>query len=146
MVLSNQTVLRDTIFLFKNFLSNAITDPISNRPVNQSFVMTSYPQLETTYPLITIKDTNSTDVTWLGFQSESMRHEIDMEVRIWAKDVVNRDKLAGSIYNAFRTNRLEFTGSQFHDLRLLSMINIDQDKEHSKVMTYRVMVLPGDII
>lgn len=146
MTLGNTTILRDTIFLFKDFLSGAIADPISNRPTGQKFLHTSYPQEAVTYPIITVKDINSTDVTWLGFQSESMRHEIDMEVRVWAKDVVKRDQIAGSVYNAFRTNRLEFTGSQFHDLRMVSMVNVDADKEHSKVMTYRVMVLPGDII
>lgn len=146
MVLSNATVLRDTLFQFKNFLSGAIADPISNRPSNQSFVMTSYPKRPTEMPMITIKDTNSTDVTWLGLQSESMMHQIDVEVRVWSKSVTQRDGIAGSVYNAIRTNRMEFAGSNFHDLKLQSMVNIDLDQEHSKVMTYQVTVLPGDIV
>lgn len=148
-MVSSATVLRDTIFTIKSFLSGNLPDSISNRPANQSFIMTSYPTRETTYPLITIKDTNSFDQTWLGLQSEAMAHYIEMEIRVWANNVKNRDDLAGSIYNIMRQNRFGaagFTGSELHDMRLLSSVNVDDPSgPKSKVMSYRFLTLPGDI-
>ena len=144
---NSATILRDTLFAVKNFLSGAVPDIITNRPTNESFFLTAYPSKPTTFPIITIKDINTYDEAWLGLQSEAMKHIIDMEVRVWADNVPQRDKLTDSIQNAMRTN-IYGGGSSWsqdydlHDCRLLSSINVDNaDGPKSKVLTYRFMYI-----
>ena len=142
----SSTILRDTIFAIKNFLSGAIADPIaSNRPNSKDFIMTSYPTKPTVFPLVTIKDVNSFDTQRLGFQSEATQHNIDVEVRVWSNTVALRDSLAGSIHQAMRTNQFGggsswATDYDLHDYKLLNSLNIDTPNgDKSKVMTFRFL-------
>lgn len=142
---NSATILRDTIFAIKNFLSGAISDPIVNRPGGESFIMTSYPTRATTFPIITIKDVNTSDNYRLGLQSEATWHTVDMEVRIWANNVAQRDQLADSVFNNMRTNQFGggsawSTDYDIHDGIMLSSINVDDPSgPKSKVQTYRFM-------
>ena len=140
--ISGATILRDTLFAIKTFLSGAVSDPITNRPTNESFIMTSYPTRAVTYPLITIKDLNS-ESTRLGLQSEAVMQNLNVEVRAWANTVSQRDKLADSIFNSMKNNQFG-GGSAFtedyglHDFKLLSSVNVDDpDGPKSKVQTYK---------
>ena len=59
MTVETNTFIRDIIFFIKNDLASNITDPIvGSRASGSSFIMTSYPQKQVQYPLITIKLTN----------------------------------------------------------------------------------------
>lgn len=141
---TSQTELRDTIFFVKTLLASGITDPVSStRAANESFIMTSYPQKPVNYPIITIKDTNTVAGPILGFQSQAMSTREDMEIRIWANTVSQRDKLADQVFYLMRTNQSGTNGSysaDLHDLKLLSSINIDEpDGPKSKVQTYQYM-------
>ena len=140
-----QTILRDVIYFLKTDISTNITDPLGvARPGNQSFVMTSYPQKPISYPLITIKDTNSYSTERLGMQSEGFAHYIEMEIRIWARNVKERDTLADSVYDRLRSNQLDATGSfranGLHDMKINSMVNVDEiGGPMSKVITIKIM-------
>ena len=138
------TLLADTLYYVKNFISGNTTDPIS-RPSNESFVMTSYPTRPVRYPLITIKDTSSFDNGSLGFQSENSMFYIDIEIRIWARNVKERDTLAQEIYNDLKANQIGASGTSqannLHDLKLISMVNIDESEVKSKIMTFRFLFI-----
>ena len=140
-------ILRDVIYFLKTDISTNITDPIaSSRPGNQKFVMTSYPTDPVQYPLITIKDTNSYSTERLGMQSEGFAHYLEMEIRIWARNVKERDTLADSVYDRLRTNQLDATGSfranGLHDMKINSMVNVDEaDGPKSKVITIKIMFI-----
>lgn len=145
MPVASATILRDTIFYIKDWLDGEVTDPISStRSAVEKFIMTSYPARAVTYPIITIKDVNSEGVTQLGFQSEAMQHYVTMEVRVWARNVKERDDLADSVYSKLKDNQIGATGTSqaadLHDFRLLSSINIDDPNgPKSKVMTFRFL-------
>lgn len=141
MVVSSN-ILRDTIFYVKDFLDGEITDPISStRPANQKFIMTSYPQRPVQYPLITIKDINSSTIQNLGFQSEAQFHGINIEIRCWGRNIKERDDMADSVFQKLKDNQIGAVGTSqandLHDLKLLSSINLDDpDGAKSKIMTY----------
>lgn len=138
---SSGSILRDVLFFIKNYLSGAIPDPMSNRPTNQDFIMTSYPTRPTTYPLITIKDLNMNAPQILGFQSQAMVVHPSMEVRIWANTVATRDQLADKIFYNLKQNQIGAgsTSQSFnlHDFKLTSSVNVDDpDGAKSKIQTY----------
>ena len=140
------SILKDTIFFVKEFLSGNVTDPISNRPTNEKFVMTSYPQRPVTYPFITVKDLNTDSRMTLGFQSEAAQVNLQMEVRVWASNIAQRDKIADEIFDEMRLNQIGTVGTSqansLHDLRLLNSVNVDEpDGPKSKVMTYKFMFI-----
>ena len=145
MPVASATILRDVIFYVKDFLDGEITDPISGtRPTTEKFIMTSYPQRATSIPIITIKDINSFDTRILGLQSEASEHYIDIEVRVWARNIKERDELADSIYQKLKDNQIGVSGTSqaadLHDFKLLSSINIDDPTGiKSKVMTFRFL-------
>lgn len=141
-MVQTSTLLADTIFYVKDFLSSNITDPLT-RPAQEKFVMTSYPTRPVRYPLITIKDINSFDLGALGFQSEAAIYYIDVEVRVWGRNVSERDKIAQEVYNDLKANQIGASGTSqannLHDLKLISMVNIDEDAVKSKIMTFRFL-------
>ena len=56
MAFTSSTFLADTLLFIRNFLDSNITDPISgSRAGRDRFVMTSYPQRDVKYPIITVK-------------------------------------------------------------------------------------------
>lgn len=137
-------ILRDTIFFIKDYLDGEVTDPISStRPSQEKFIMTSYPTRPTRFPLITIKDINSFDTRVSGLQSETMVHYIDIEIRIWAENVKDRDNIADAVWEKLRTNQIGISGTAqangLHDFRLLSSVNVDEPNVKSKVMSVRYL-------
>lgn len=108
--------------------------------------MTSYPAKAVTYPLITIKDTSSRALTQLGLQSEAQPFVIEIEVRVWANTVAQRDQLADAVYVAMKNNQIGSSGTsqanELHDFKLLNSINIDDpDNYKTKVMTFSYLFI-----
>ena len=145
------TILADTVNLIKNKLASNITDPIiSSRPANAKFVMTSYPKRPgTIYPLITVTDRGMSD-TKQGMASEGTIVRMNVEIRIWARNVVERDQLFDKIYDYLRGNQLDATTglseSNLHDFTLTSAVNISEPGENglqSKVIEVRFLILVG---
>lgn len=142
---NGSTIIRDTLFFLKNFLSGVISDPISSRPANQSFIMTSYPTRPVTYPLITIKDLNMVGGPILGFQSQAVMTHPEIEVRVWGNTIAQRDQISDQVFQNLRNNQIG-TGStsqsfNLHDFKLLNAVNVTEENDgpKSKVQHYSYM-------
>lgn len=130
-MVQSTNIIRDTIFYIKDLLDGEITDPISStRPAQEKFIMTSYPTRPTRFPIITIKDVNSFDLNAMGFQSETMMHYIDIEIRCWGNTIAQRDTMADDVWETLRTNQIGITGTfqanGLYDFKLLSNVNVDE--------------------
>ena len=143
---SGSTFLADTINLIRDKIKNNITDPIvSIRPANQRFAYTSYPQKAVTYPIITVVDRNVTQPQRLGMGSEGTLIYMDVEIRIWARNVKERDELFDFIYDYLRRNQLDsgtgLVASNLSDFKLVSAVNVSEEKVMSKVMEVRFLFI-----
>lgn len=142
MTVQSATILRDVTYFIKNYLSTVLTDPISSsRASGEAFIMTSYPTRPVRYPLITIKDLNSQVIQRLGFQSQATYNSVTMEVRVWGRNVKERDSLADSIFQLLKDNQIGANGTSqsmdLHDFKLVSSVNLDDpDGAKSKIMTF----------
>ena len=152
-MVTTSTFLSDTILFVRNDLITNITDPISTtRPLKEKFVMTSYPQRDVTYPLITVKKGNINFSEQLGSQSEMYLTLIQLEVRIWARNEIERVKLTEQVINRFRSNQFPqetvttSLGQDLFDLTLISNVDIDEDGDagiKSSVMTWQFSFMLG---
>ena len=129
---NSATFLSDTINLIRDKLKTNIADPISSiRPANEKFVLTSYPKRPVTYPIITITDRGIIQPGRLGMASEGTLLTIDVEIRIWARNVKERDELTQQVYEYLRTNQLDagigLSDSNLHDFTLSSAVNVSEE-------------------
>jgi len=105
MVITSENTLSDTIKFVRDFLRSNITDPIKlSRPVKEKFVMTSYPNRKTIYPLITVRG-RIEGSTKLGQQSEQQLTNIVIEVRIWSRNEKEKNDLFGEVSNKMLKNQ-----------------------------------------
>lgn len=143
------TFLADTINLIRDKIKDNVEDPIANvRPSTERFCLTSYPQRAVTYPIITVTDRGIQQPQRLGMASEGAIITINVEIRIWARNVKERDELFDSVYDYLRKNQLDATtglsDSNLHDFTLLSAVNVDEPNAKmpkSKVCEYRFLVV-----
>jgi len=143
------TFLSDTINLIRDKIKNGIEDPIfDSRPSGQKLCYTSYPQNAVTYPIISIVDRGINQVSRLGMASEGALISLNVEIRIWARNVKERDGIFDSVYSFLRQDQLDATSgladSNLHDFQLLSAVNIDEDGEggpRSKVCEYQFLII-----
>ena len=146
---SSATFLADSIILIRDKLKTNITDPItSSRPSGETFVRTAYPKRAVTYPILTVTDRGMVQPQRLGMASEGTLIMMDIEIRVWARNVAERDELTQQVYNYLRTNQLDTTtglaDSNLHDFTLSSVVNVDEEGEagiRSKVCEYRFLVV-----
>ena len=139
---SSQTFLADSINLIRDKIKNNITDPISSiRPTNERFAYTSYPKRAVTYPIITIVDRGISQPQRLGMGSEGTVINLTLEIRIWARNVMERDELFDEIYTYLKNNQLDDTtglvAANLTGFNLTSAVNVSEDGEagiKSKVM------------
>jgi hypothetical protein len=148
--INTDTFISDTVLMIRDELLNNITDPISaTRPAGEKFVMTSYPQRTVTYPIITIQNTNISGIGRMGLSSEIHMVELPVEVRIWAKNVAQRDTLAQQVINQLRDFELDADGSVNGNLwnySIESAVNVDDDGDagvKSKVVGVRYKFILG---
>ena len=146
--ISSSTFVADTINFIRDKLILNITDPISgSRAGNEKFVMTSYPQRPVKYPIITVVDSGITQPIRLGMQSEGTAINFPLEVRIWARNVKERDEIFDLVYTYLRTNQFsgdDITGANLHDFKLNSLVNVDEPGEagiKSKVMEVQYLFI-----
>jgi len=140
---NSSTFLTDVIILIRDNLRNSIEDPII-RPTNESFVMTSYPKNVVNYPIITVVDNGVIQQGKLGMGSQGTMLRITVEIRIWARNVVERDTLFNKIHDYFRTNQLngdDLTGANLHDFYIGSVVNVPEKDVQSKVMEVTYLFL-----
>jgi len=145
---ASATFVADSVNLIRDNLATNITDPITSKRVgNEKFVMTSYPKRPVKYPLITVVDSGVSQPIRLGMQSEGTAITLPLEIRIWARNVVERDELFDSVYNYLRTNQFsgdDITGANLHDFSLTSAVNVDEPGKEgikSKVMSIQYLFI-----
>lgn len=126
------TFIRDVLFFIKSSLAG-VTDPISLKRGNSSkFIMTSYPEREVKYPLITIR-MSSYDAVRAGMQTTAMDVTINLEVRVWGRNEKEKDELFNDCFIVLRN--LQFTtstGSIANDLYEFGMdsaVEVDEPGE-----------------
>ena len=124
------TIIKDLLFFLKNDLDLNITDPVSSsRGSSSKFIMTSFPEREVKYPLITL-EVNNYEATRAGMQSTNMDVTLAVEIRIWSKSVAQSDKLTQEILD--RLADIQFTtttgsiANDFHDFNIASAVRVDE--------------------
>lgn len=134
MVVSSANFIADVLYFIKTDLVSNVTDPITtSRNPESKFIMTSYPQRVVQYPLITIKLINQ-EAKRAGMQIEAMDVLINLEVRIWARNQIEKDRLANLVYKRLRDIQFTAGGTELnnlHDFQLLSAVEIDEPGEGS---------------
>jgi len=142
---SSDTFLTDLVNLIKDKLISNINDPIVNkRASNEKFVMTSYPRRAVTYPIITVVDTGTKQEFRLGMQSEETALRVGVEIRIWARNVVERDSLFNEVHDYLRTDQFgtsSLTEANLHDFNMESVVNVSEENIKSKVVTIKFLFL-----
>jgi len=126
------TFIRDILFFIKSSLST-ITDPISIKRGNSSkFIMTSYPQREVKYPIITVKLINY-EATRAGMQTTAMDVTINVEVRVWGRNQKEKDELFNDVYKRLRDIQFTTTtgsiANNLYNFTMNSAVEVDEDGE-----------------
>ena len=91
--------------------------------------MTSFPEREVKYPLITL-EINNVEQSRAGMQTSAMDINLTVEIRIWSKSVAQSDQLCQEILDELAD--LQFTAStgsvanDFHDFNIGSVIRVDE--------------------
>jgi hypothetical protein len=125
-------LIRDVLFFLKGDLTSNITDPItSSRKTASNFIMTSYPQREVQYPIITIKCSNI-EGPRSGMQTTTLNMTLTLEIRVWARNEKEKDTIYTQVLD--RLANIQFTASgsvvnDLHDFNALSAIEIDEPGE-----------------
>jgi Tfp pilus assembly PilM family ATPase len=132
-MVSSVTFIRDILNFIKSDLTSNITDPLATSRTNESkFVMTSYPQRKAIYPIITIKLVNQ-KANRAGMQTTAMDVTITLEIRVWARNQIEKDDISNKIYKRLRD--IQFTAStgsianDLHHYKLNSDVEVDEDGE-----------------
>ena len=134
MAVSDSTIIHDTVLLIRDLLlTSGVTDPISSkRTGNLKFIMTSYPDRNVLYPVITIKNMGFNAVS-AGQNTTAMWTRIITEIRVWSQTVSQRDALCDSVFNYLRTKQTGTGGSipgNLYDLEVTSLVPVDEEGEH----------------
>lgn len=130
--IQTSTFISDSVIFIRDYLQANVADPISNRATNEKFVMTSYPERPVKYPIITVKITNISDIRRLGMRSELHWMRLPVEIRIWARNVKEKDELSQLVFNTLRANQFGGGNStsddkEMHDFVLRNSIDIDEE-------------------
>jgi len=127
--MARETLIADILSFLKNELSENIVDPISSSRGNSSkFIMTSYPEREVKYPLITL-EVNNIEESRAGMQTTAMDINLTISLRIWSKSVAQSDKLTQNILDHLADIQFTNNGStdnEFHDFNIGSVVRVDE--------------------
>lgn len=135
MTIDVSSFVKDLVFFIKNDLSNNLTDPLfSVRNSQSKFVLTSYPHRLVDYPIITIKVPNYTAKS-AGLATNAMDFVINIEIRVWARNIKEKEDLATSILN--RLINIQFTtitgsvANYLYKFNLSSAVEIDEEGDNT---------------
>ena len=143
---NSSTIRSDTTIFLRDIIRASISDPLTGRPASDKFVMTSYPQREATYPLITVKVKNMEQFQRMGMQSESTSVGILVEIRVWGRNVKERDELGDDVYEFLRTAQYgtpSTVDANLHDFNLLSSVLVDEPDVKSLLMEINYLYVSG---
>ena len=90
--ISSSTFVADTVNYIRDRIKAQSLTGVGTR------VYTSYPKRGVTYPMITIVDGGISQPGRLGMGSQGAIITLPLEIRIWARNVKERDELFDSIY------------------------------------------------
>ena len=133
----SSTFIADLVNLLRDKLKTNIT-AVSSR------VYTSYPQNNVIYPMITVVDTGSTQEGKLGMGSEGTILRLGVEIRVWARNVKERDEIFDSVYDYLRTNQIsgdDLIGANLHDFNMSSVVNVSEVDVKSKIGEFTYLFL-----
>ena len=133
---NSSTFIADLVNYLRDQLLTNITDPLGSRTGNDKFVMTSYPQRPVRYPIITVVDRGVSQEGKLGMGSEGTILRLMIEIRLWGRNVKERDELFGLVHNWLRTNQLDTgtTSANIYDFNIRSVVNVSEENVKSKVV------------
>lgn len=105
-----------------------ITDPISaQRASDEKFILTSYPKRAVKYPIITVRNMGASTPEKLGIQSTLHLIEMPIEIRVWARNEIERTELAQNVINRLRSVELSLTAAgNLLDFTVNSMVPVDE--------------------
>ena len=134
--ISSATYVADLVNFIRDKLASNITDPLASvRTSGERFVMTEYPRRAVRYPIVTVTDRGSKQEQRLGMQSEGTILRLTLEIRVWGRNVKERDELYDSIHNYLRTEQFDtLTNANLHDFDLSSVVNVSEEEVKSKVV------------
>lgn len=149
MVLSTATFITDLVLFIRDTLRDNILDPIEQkRSINDKFIHTSYPKRGVQYPLISVKSAGMDDVK-LGMRSEQRWINIRLEIRVWARNVKERDTLSQQVINWLRdlqyTSTTGSNDNNIFDFSLNSAVDVDEDGQDT-VIRSKVMEMQYNVI
>ena len=113
--ISTSAFIADAILYIRELLRGqitgitGITDPIT-RPSGQRFLMTMYPDRAAVYPIVSITDRGIGSMMSGGFQSEVMIVQMNIEIRVWGRNVEEADEIAQNIIDVLRDNQTSTGG------------------------------------
>lgn len=148
--INTSTFLSDTVIFIRDELRDNITDPIvASRVGNEQFVMTSYPQRDVKYPIITVQNTDISTPVRMGMQSELHFTSLPLEIRVWARNTKEKDLLTQDVINQLRGIELDNDGTvnaSLFGFEVLSAVNVDEPGEggvRSKVIAVQYKIILG---
>ena len=149
--ISTTAFLADAVIYIRDEIRN-VTDPISStRNAKERFVLTAYPRRNVTYPIITVRSRGFNSIERGGFQSSVTINRLGIEIRVWARNVKERDELAQSSLDRLRSiQQTASTGSnavRLFDFTIASIIDVDDIGEQgikSKIIQVEYMVILGE--
>lgn len=104
-VINSGSIPHDATLLLRAIIASGTTDPLSGtRATNGEFVMTSYPTRPVQYPIITVL-CSPAGTEPLGSNTESVEMSLNFEMRVWARNMKERDELLGGLMNTLRTSQ-----------------------------------------
>lgn len=140
--------IADSVILIRDDLQSNITDPLSSRPSGENFVLTSYPKRSVTYPIITVVDKGLTDWRKGGMQSTVSVQRFGIEVRIWGRNVKERDEQSQNILDRLRGQMNAYSNvKKLHDFKIDGWNNVNEPGEQgikSKVINVSYLEILGE--
>lgn len=140
MTLTPSTYVSDSVLFVRDKLRAGVTDPLSRSGSGTEWIFSAFPDKNPVYPIITVRKTGGGASQRLGHQSQGQWCPVQIEVRVWARTVKERDTLAQAVHNLLRTVQLGTNSTdeyEMFDFGLNSSVPVDEPGEngiHSEVM------------
>lgn len=148
MTLTSTQFTSQIIMFFRNLIITNVIDPLATkRAGNEKFVFTSYPTRNVKYPVISVTDANVVDSKRLGMQSEAKQVTIELEIRIWGRNIKEKNEIFDNLYNALQSFDLGADGlvnEGIYNYNLKGTVNIDEEGDEgikSKVCKVEAFVI-----
>ena len=142
------TWLADAVIILRDLITDNVTDPGPTKTGNARFCMTSYPKRTVQYPIVTIVDRGVTDWRRGGMASTVSIQTLTIEIRVWGRNVVERDEIAQDIVDELRSRMVTLSSSQaMHNYRFGSMVNVDEPGDQgikSKILNIEFDAVLGE--